>query len=54
MKIAPYDTCLTDAQWAFLQPMLPQPSPLGRPPTARRPIINAILSISSLKKSEIV
>ena len=45
MKIAAYDTCLTDAQWAFVKPMLPQPSKRGRPPTDRRPIINAILYI---------
>ena len=45
MKIAQYDTCLTDAQWAFLKPMLPKPSQRGRPPTDRRQIINAILYI---------
>lgn len=45
MKIATYNTCLTDAQWAFLKPMLPKPSQRGRPPTDRRPIINAILYI---------
>jgi len=45
MKIALYDTCLTDAQWALLQPMLPKPSQRGRPPTDRRWVINAILYV---------
>jgi putative transposase len=45
MKIARYATELTDAQWAFLQPMLPPGSKLGRPPTDRRLILNAILYI---------
>ena len=43
MKIAPDDTNLTDAQWAYLQPMLPQPAKRGRPPKDRRRIIDAIL-----------
>ena len=43
MKIAPYDTNLTDAQWAYLQPMLPKPAQRGRPPTDRRRILDAIL-----------
>lgn len=41
MKIANYDTNLTDAQWAYLQPMLPTPSKLGRPPKDRRRIMDA-------------
>jgi putative transposase len=43
MKIANYDTNLTDAQWAYLQPMLPKPAQRGRPPKDRRRIIDAIL-----------
>ncbi len=43
MKIANYDSCLSDAQWALLQPLLPKPSKRGRPPTDRRQVINAIL-----------
>jgi transposase len=43
MKIANYDTDLTDAQWAYLQPMLPQSSKRGRPPIDRRRIIDALL-----------
>ena len=45
MKIAKFDTCLTDAQWALLKPMLPKPSNRGRPPTARRWIMDAILYV---------
>ncbi len=43
MKNASFDTDLTDAQWEFLQPMMPKRKKLGRPPTDRRPVINAIL-----------
>lgn len=46
MKNAIYDSNLTDAQWAFLKPMLPTPSKRGRPPTDRRSIINAILYVA--------
>ena len=42
MKTAVFDTSLTDEQWAFVRPMLPKPSPLGRPPTDRRRILDAI------------
>ena len=42
MKIAVYDTDLTDAQWAVLEAFLPPRKPLGRPPTCRRRILNAI------------
>ena len=43
MKSANYDTNLTDAQWAYLQPPLPKPAKRGRPPTDRRRILDAIL-----------
>lgn len=43
MKIAKYDTDLTDEQWTYLQPMLPKPFKGGRPPKDRRRIIDAIL-----------
>ncbi|MFT4692927.1 MAG: transposase, partial [Limisphaerales bacterium] len=33
MKIAKYDSDLTDAQWEALQPLLPSPNKRGRPPT---------------------
>jgi transposase len=43
MKIATYDTNLTEAQWAYLQPLLPKPAKRGRPPKDRRRILEAIL-----------
>jgi transposase len=45
MKNASFETDLTDAQWEFLEPMLPKRKKLGRPPTDRRPVINAILYV---------
>ena len=45
MKIAVFDTNLTHAQWALIRPMLPKPSALGRPPTDRRRVLDAILYI---------
>lgn len=45
MKIAFYQSDLTDAQWALLEPMLPQRRKRGRPPTDCRKVINAILYI---------
>lgn len=43
MKNASFETDLTDAQWDYLQPMLPKPKKLGRKPTDRRMVIDAIL-----------
>ena len=43
MKNAIYETSLTDAQWAYLKPMLPKPAKRGRPLVDRRRIIDAIL-----------
>jgi transposase len=43
MKNAFFETDLTDAQWDYLQPMLPNPQKLGRKPTDRRVVIDAIL-----------
>jgi len=45
MKIANYDTNLTDAQWAYLKPMLPKPAKRGRPPIDRRRILEAVCYI---------
>jgi transposase len=45
MNIASFETNLTDTQWEFLEPMLPKRKKLGRPPTDRRPVINAILYV---------
>lgn len=43
MKIATYETDLTDTQWEYLRPMLDKPKKRGRPPADRRAVINAIL-----------
>jgi transposase len=43
MKIAKYDTNLTDAQWTYLKPMLPKPAKRGRPRKDRRRIVDAVL-----------
>jgi transposase len=43
MKIAFYETSLTDEQWQLLEPMVPKPKKTGRPPTDRRQVIDAIL-----------
>ena len=45
MKIAFYDSNLTDAQWSLLEPMLPIRRKRGRPPTDRRRVIDAILYV---------
>ena len=45
MKTATYDTDLTDAQWEYIEPMLPAPPKRGRPPTHRRRILDAVLYI---------
>jgi transposase len=45
MKIAFYDSNLTDAQWSLLEPMLPARKKRGRPPKDRRCIVNAILYV---------
>lgn len=45
MNIASFETDLTDAQWEFLEPMLPKRKKLGRPPTNRRQVLNAILYV---------
>lgn len=38
-----YATDMTDAQWEILEPLLPKPKGLGRPPTPRRLVLNALL-----------
>ncbi len=45
MKTASYDSELTNAQWEYLQPMLPKLHRRGRPPTDRRRVVNAILYV---------
>ena len=46
MKIAIYDTDLTNAQWAWVEPMLPPPQGLGRPRTDLRRVLNALLYLT--------
>ena len=46
MKIAFYESSLTDAQWDLLDPILPEPKKLGRPPIDRRCIVDAVLYIA--------
>ncbi|HAO78110.1 MAG TPA: hypothetical protein DCQ92_03860 [Verrucomicrobia subdivision 3 bacterium] len=43
MENAIYDSRRTEARWDFVKPMLPKPSKRGRPPTARRGLLEAIL-----------
>jgi putative transposase len=44
MEPKPYPSDLTDAQWAILEPLLPQARPLGRPrKTGLRRVVEAIL-----------
>lgn len=45
VKNAIYDSDLTDAQWEFLQSMIPKAKKRGRPPTDRRVVLNAILYV---------
>jgi putative transposase len=43
MEPRPYDTDLTDAQFALVEPFLPRPKKMGRPPANLRAVLNAIL-----------
>jgi transposase len=43
MKIASFETDLTDAQWTLIEPLLPAPRRLGRPRTPLRQVVDAIL-----------
>src|SRR5512146_3265470 len=46
MSRKPYPSDVTDAQWAILEPMLPQADPEGRPlEIERREIVNAIFYV---------
>ena len=43
-----YASDLTDAEWALLEPLMPSPSPIGRPrETDLRAVMNAILYLAS-------
>src|SRR6516162_1096739 len=43
MRAKPYDTDLTDNQYALIEPFLPQRQRTGRPPADLREVLNAIL-----------
>src|SRR5450759_5990492 len=43
MKTQRYETDLTDEQFALLEPFLPKPKRLGRPPADLRQVVNGIL-----------
>jgi len=43
MSTRRYETDLTDAQWALIEPFLPKPKRMGRPPADLREVINGIL-----------
>ena len=41
-----YETDLTDAEWAVIAPLMPEPASCGRPPVwTTRKILNAIFSV---------
>ncbi len=42
----PYPSDLTDAEWAVLEPLLPSPAKLGRPPRYdKRAVLNAVFYV---------
>jgi putative transposase len=43
MEPQKYDTDLTDEQFAWVEPFLPRPKKMGRPPADLRAVLNAIL-----------
>ncbi len=45
METTRYDTDLTDEQYAVLEPLLPRPKRMGRPPADLREVLNGILSL---------
>ena len=41
-----YETDLTDAEWAVIEPLMPRPAPCGRPPVwTTREVLNAIFYV---------
>ena len=41
-----YETDLTDAEWAVIEPLMPRPAPCGRPPLwTTREVLNAIFYV---------
>jgi putative transposase len=45
MKNAKYGSSLTDAQWEYLEPMLPKPAKRGRPRTDLRQVLDGIFYV---------
>jgi putative transposase len=43
MSTQRYETDLTDEQFALVEPLLPRPKPMGRPPADPRRVLNGIL-----------
>jgi putative transposase len=43
MKSTRYESDLSDEQWALLEPFLPKPKRMGRPPADLREVVNGIL-----------
>jgi putative transposase len=43
MNSTQYETDLTDEQWAVIEPFLPKPKRMGRPPADLRAVVNGIL-----------
>jgi putative transposase len=43
MRTKPYDTDLTNDQFALLEPLLPRPKRIGRPPANLRDVVDGIL-----------
>src|SRR5437764_7683351 len=43
MRPRRYDTDLTDKQWALVEPFLPRPKRMGRPPADLRAVLDAVL-----------
>src|SRR3984957_5738237 len=46
MRAKPYNTDLTDEQFAFLEPLLPRPKRTGRPPADLREVLDAIFYLN--------
>jgi putative transposase len=46
MRDKPYDTDLTDARFALLEPLLPKPKHTGRPPADLHEVLNAIFYLN--------
>src|SRR5437764_5072428 len=46
MRPRRYDTDLTDKQWALVEPFLPRPKRMGRPPADLRAVLDAVLYLN--------